>query len=157
MHSPPETPRSEPSLGDLVMRTAHVLRSQWRERLAPWDLSPHQGRALGTVARAGSLRLSDLAAQLRIAPRSATEVVDGLAERDLVRRVPDPADRRATLVELTAAGQRVQAEMQASRGADTAAVFASLSDSDAKSLARILGEVIATAEAGDVPGRPQTA
>ena len=50
------------------------------------------------------MRPGALAEHLRIAPRSATEVVDDLQERGLVERAPDPADRRATLVRLTEAG-----------------------------------------------------
>ena len=29
------------------MRVARTQRRRWREALAPWDLSPHQARALG--------------------------------------------------------------------------------------------------------------
>ena len=54
------------------------LRRRWRDVLAPWDLSPHQARALGVVARRDGVRLTDLAEALHIAPRSATEVADGL-------------------------------------------------------------------------------
>jgi DNA-binding MarR family transcriptional regulator len=42
------------------------------------------------------MRLSELSEHLHIAPRSATEVVDALESRGLVRRRPDPDDRRAT-------------------------------------------------------------
>ncbi len=88
-HSPVDDGPAE--LGDLLMRVARTQRRRWRDVLAPWDLSPHQARALEVVSEHDGVRLSDLAEALRIAPRSATEVADGLQERGLVERTPDPA------------------------------------------------------------------
>ena len=45
--------------------------------------------------------MSELAARLDIARRSATSVVDELVERGLVERHADPADRRAVAVVVT--------------------------------------------------------
>ena len=107
-------------LGDLLIRAARTLRRRWRDVLAPWDLSPHQARALKVVSEHDGVRLSDLAETLRIAPRSATEVADGLQERGLIERTPDPADRRAVLVRATEDGGRVRREIDAARAADSA-------------------------------------
>src|SRR4051794_39474520 len=95
------------SLSEAFWEVARRLRHASRESLAEWDVAPSHARALGVLDRLGPLRLSDLAERLRIAPRSTTEVVDGLEERGLVQRRPDPDDRRATYVSLTAAGQQV--------------------------------------------------
>ncbi|MCZ2858714.1 MarR family winged helix-turn-helix transcriptional regulator [Blastococcus sp. VKM Ac-2987] len=125
-------------LGDLLMRVARTQRRRWREALAPWDLSPHQARALRVVCERDGVRLSDLAESLHIAPRSATEVADGLQERGLVERSPDPGDRRAVLLRPTAAGRRVRAEVGRARTADSADLFARLGPEDRATLARIL-------------------
>ena len=127
-----------PDLGDLLMRAARTLRRRWRGVLAPWDLSPHQARALGVVGRRDGVRLTDLAEALHIAPRSATEVADGLQERGLVERTPDPGDRRAVILRPTDEGRRVRAEIDAARTADAAELFARLPASDRAALARIL-------------------
>ena len=66
------------------------------EALADWEVTPGQARALRVLAGADGMRPSALADALRIAPRSATEVVDALEERGWVRREPDATDRRAT-------------------------------------------------------------
>jgi DNA-binding MarR family transcriptional regulator len=132
------TDHGEPALGDLVMRLARTLRRRWRDALAPWDLSPHQARALRVVSAADGVRLSELAEALRIAPRSATEVADGLQERGLVERSADPADRRAVVLTATAAGRRVQREVDEARAADAHELFARLSAADRDELARIL-------------------
>ncbi len=53
------------------------------------------------IVKAGSIRMGDLASKLMIAPRTVTDFVDGLERDGFVRRVPDPSDRRAMLIELT--------------------------------------------------------
>src|SRR3954449_7751219 len=125
-------------LGDLLMRAARTLRRRWRSVLAPWDLSPHQARAFAVVGTRDGVRLSDLAEALHIAPRSATEVADGLQARGLVERTPDPADRRAVILRPTGEGRRIRAEIDAARTADSAELFARLPVGDRAELARIL-------------------
>jgi DNA-binding MarR family transcriptional regulator len=84
------------------------------------------------------MRLSELSDHLGIAPRSATEVVDALESRDLLRRRPDPGGRRATLVEVTEHGASVLAAIRAARGTETERIFSQLSQADRAHLERIL-------------------
>jgi len=125
-------------LGELLMRASRAQRRRWRDVLAPWDLSPHQARALAVVCERDGVRLSDLAEALRIAPRSATEVADGLQERGLVERTPDPGDRRAVILRPTDEGRRIRGEIGAARAADSSELFARLTPEDRDTLARIL-------------------
>ena len=90
------------------------------------------------VCERDGVRLSDLAEALRIAPRSATEVADGLQERGLVERTPDPGDRRAVILRPTDEGRRIRREIGAARAADSSELFARLSPDDRDALARIL-------------------
>lgn len=90
------------------------------------------------LARHGEVRPGTLAEHLRIAPRSATEVVDDLQTRGLVERRPDPGDRRATLVALTEEGDRVSTAIRAARRAEADRFFGHLNDTDRAELARIL-------------------
>ncbi|MCO1594855.1 MarR family winged helix-turn-helix transcriptional regulator [Micromonospora sp. RHAY321] len=126
------------SLAETFWAVAGRLRRQARESLAPWDVTPSQSRALGVLARHGELRPGAIAEHLRIAPRSATEVIDDLQTRGLVERRPDPADRRATLVVLTEEGTRVSAAIRAARRAEADRFFGHLDDADRDQLARIL-------------------
>jgi DNA-binding MarR family transcriptional regulator len=109
-----------------------------RQALEPWNITPGQSRALNILLRDGTMRPSELSEHLRIAPRSTTEVVDGLQERGLVQRRPDPGDRRATLIALTDQGAEVGRAIQAARDADAERFFSSLSAADRADLARIL-------------------
>src|SRR3712207_8693898 len=47
-----------------LMRVARAQRRRWRDVLAPWDLSPHQARALRVICERDGVRLSDLAEAL---------------------------------------------------------------------------------------------
>jgi DNA-binding MarR family transcriptional regulator len=132
------------SLSEVFWDVARRLRHASRESLAEWDIAPSHARALGVLIRDGALRLSDLSDRLHIAPRSTTEVVDGLQERGLVERRADQDDRRATIVAVTAAGQRVGAAVQANRAATGDRVFSALSATDRAHLARILGKLRTT-------------
>jgi DNA-binding MarR family transcriptional regulator len=129
---------SEESLAEAFRAVARQLRHQTQRALAPWDVTPALARALGVLTRHGPMRLGALSEYLRIAPRSATEVVDALEEARLVERRPDPDDRRATLVATTDRGDEVATGIRAARAAEAEGFFARLSEADRTSLARIL-------------------
>lgn len=117
------------------------LREKSQETLAPFDITPAHWRALRVLRRHGVMRLSELSEWLRIAPRSATEVVDALESRGLVRRRPDPGDRRATLVEVTEPGTEMVEAIRGASGAEAERVFSRLSPADRADLARILHQL----------------
>ncbi|MCQ1986070.1 MarR family winged helix-turn-helix transcriptional regulator [Arthrobacter sp. zg-Y844] len=144
------------ALGELMHTAFRGLRKRWMQQLAPYDLTPHQFRALSAVARAAAhgaapdtagvgcepgLRLKELAERLRIAPRSATEVVDQLTAKGLVERRAHPTDRRATLLTLTQAGERLRETVLADRKREADEFFSVLEPGDRAELARILGEL----------------
>lgn len=134
----PPTKPAEESLAELFWAVARRLRHQSRRTLEPWDVNPGHARALAVLTRHGAMRLSALAEHLHIAPRSTTEVVDGLEERGLVARRQDPADRRATLVAPTDEGTRVGAAIRTARSAEAERFFGHLSPTDHTDLTRIL-------------------
>ena len=125
-------------LSEAFWAVARRLRGLSRETLAPWEISPSHSRALIVLMRHGQLRLSELSERLHIAARSATEVVDSLAERGLAERRPDPTDRRATLVVLTEEGMQAAAAIQRARTDEAERFFGALSEADRRNLARIL-------------------
>jgi DNA-binding MarR family transcriptional regulator len=129
---------SDDALPEAFWAVARQLRETSQATLAPWDITPSHFRALRVLKRHGVMRLSELSDHLRIAPRSATEVVDALESRGLVLRRPDPGDRRATLVEVTGHGAEVLDAIRAARGTEAERVFGRLSPADRAHLARIL-------------------
>lgn len=130
----------EAALGDLVVRTARVLRRSHREALEPYGLSPHQSRAMAVIGRHGEagLRLSALATELGIAPRSATDVVDALERTGLVQRTASPSDRRAVDLRLTEEGVTLRRALDRAHIAVSREHFAALSEQERDELARLL-------------------
>lgn len=128
--------------GDLLMTAARSLRRAFGEAMAAYDVTPSQARALRVVAEHGTIRLSVLAERLRIAPRSATEVIDALEARGLVARKPDPADRRATSVVPTEAGTQLREGLESARRTATEQRLAVLDEADRAELDRILRLVV---------------
>ena len=131
-------PDAEETLSEAFGAVARQLREISQEALAAWDITPSQLRALRVLGHHGTKRLSELSDRLHIAPRSATEVVDALESRHLVQRRPDPADRRATLVELTEQGTALLADIRAARGSEAERAFDRLTPEDRDHLTRIL-------------------
>ena len=137
----PADPAGDESLADAFGAVARQLREKSAETLAPWDITPAYLRALRTLARYETMRLSELSDRLQIAPRTATEFVDALQARGLVRRRADPADRRAILVEVTERGAGMLAEIRATRGTEAGRIFGRLGPADRAELARILSKL----------------
>jgi DNA-binding MarR family transcriptional regulator len=133
---------SEEPLSEAFWSVARQLRRLAKETVAPLQITPGQSRAIGELARHGVMRLSELSEHLHIAPRSTTEVVDGLQDRGLVERRPDPDDRRATLVALTAEGSTVAEAIRKARHEEAEKFFGDLSDEDRAHLARILDQLL---------------
>ena len=131
-------PEDDETLAEAFWSVARRLRHTTHDTVTPFGITPGQARALGVLGRHGGMRLSDLAYHLRIAPRSATEVIDALEERGLVKRSPDPADRRATLVSLTSEGEQLGRAVRTARRAQAEAFFGRLGSGDRDALTRIL-------------------
>jgi DNA-binding MarR family transcriptional regulator len=68
------------------------------------DITPSQSSALSRVEQAGPVRLGTLAELEGTTAATMSRVIDSLADRHLIERVPDPHDGRASLVQLTPEG-----------------------------------------------------
>jgi len=66
-----------------------------------------QYRVLMLVKHRGSMSISELRNQLKIAQSSASEMVDRLVQQKLLLREKDPNDRRITIFKLTKKAERI--------------------------------------------------
>ena len=87
------------------------------------------------ILRAGPRRITELAAEERVTQPAITLLVNRLAERGWVERVPDPSDGRAVLVSLTGAGEEVFERLRAEYRALLHEEMAALDDSEVTTLA----------------------
>ena len=94
-----------------VMRLARRLRAERGDH----GLTLTQLACLATLHRHGAMSPSELAAHEKVQPPSMTRTINGLAERGLVHRAPDPTDGRQVVVSLTEDGRELLATDRAQR------------------------------------------
>lgn len=92
-----------------LMRTSNFIKTEFQSQLSalntPYHLSGPKLRLLSIVADAGQIRMNELAVKLKIKARTVTDFIDALEQDKLLIRIPDPTDRRATLIQLTELAQ----------------------------------------------------
>jgi DNA-binding MarR family transcriptional regulator len=95
-------------------------------------------RLLRILQLHGPQIMTALSGWLAVTPRNVTVLVDGLEGEGLVRRVPHPEDRRATIVELTDQGDAVITAAHAQHSSRAAALFESLTAQDQATLLALM-------------------
>lgn len=141
-HRHPDLTDPSTGLGELIVGAARQLRMRTIAAYEPWGLAPHHARALRVIGTHGPVRLGWLAERLRVAPRSATDVVDALESRGLVARAADPDDRRAVVVEATPDGRHLLEEVGAVREEAHTAYLSRLSERERAALTRLLRRLV---------------
>jgi len=126
-------------VADLLHHVNHLIRRQAQAEAGPHGPTGAQMRALRVLSRSDQpLRMSDLAAALGIARRSATSVVDDLEASALVERVEDRVDRRAVRVQLTQSGRNTMADARRRRENAAAQLFSALTVAELSSVRSLL-------------------
>ena len=110
-------------------------------------LTPSQFDIIATLGNTEGMTFRDLGERTLIAKGTLTGVVDRLEARGLVRRVAQTDDRRCTVVQLTAAGQREFERVFPDHVAHCKQPFAAYSEQDFAALEHELGKLKANLEA----------
>jgi DNA-binding MarR family transcriptional regulator len=98
-----------------ALREAYLLlRERWTARLEKFGLLPSDFSALELCASAPA-KASDVARATGVTAAGATDIIDRLEARALVRREADPEDRRVVRIRATPAGRRLFHEAQSTR------------------------------------------
>ena len=104
--SPPALPRGlRDRFGYLLNRPAFLFRKKAQDILKPMGLIPPHFAVIATLQSEGPQTQRALGALLRVDPTTMVWIIDHLEKAGLVRRGRHPKDRRAHLVELSAAGK----------------------------------------------------
>ncbi|GIE93181.1 MarR family winged helix-turn-helix transcriptional regulator [Paractinoplanes rishiriensis] len=125
-------------LGVLVMRLGRRLLDMEQPILARhgvsmWGYAVLCGLAGGPMRTQAALAASIGADKTRLIP-----ILDGLQERGLIEREPDPADRRVRLLGLTSDGRRLQLAVQADVRAGEEELLGDLTTEDRAAFLRAL-------------------
>ena len=127
-----------------VLHVAGLIQDRLEVSLEPTGLSLAKLGALRHLAEANEpLALGQLAERIACVKSNVTQLVDRLEADRLVRRVPDPSDRRSVRAEITPEGlSRYEAGMEAMRAAEGELV-GELQLSDREQLQDLLGRLAA--------------
>jgi DNA-binding MarR family transcriptional regulator len=112
-------------------------------------IPPTQLRVLTIVEANRHTNMSRLAEALDVVPSSASRLCDRLEATGLLRRVPDPRDRREVRLLLTGSARRLMDELRERRRRAIADVLERMPPSSRAELVRALR---AFADAGPQPG-----
>ncbi|MBD1925437.1 MarR family transcriptional regulator [Trichocoleus sp. FACHB-90] len=96
-------------IGRIGRLSKHLERSI-QETVSDFSLNSGEFDVLATLLRSGQpyqLSPTELFNTLMISSGTMTHRIDRLEQADLVKRIPDPSDRRGTLVQLTDKGFNV--------------------------------------------------
>lgn len=78
-------------------------------------LSGPEASAMAVIIHSGGITPSRLAHYEQVQRPTITRTIDSLVDRGLVRRIPDPNDRRGTIINATASGRDLWDAGQARR------------------------------------------
>lgn len=110
----------------------------WLRRQTPTQVSSSTITALDRLRTEGPLRVSELAVREAMTQPGVTMLVNRLADAGYAERVPDPTDRRASLVRITADGEAVLIARYAARAEVIRTALAELSTDDQQLLSAAL-------------------
>ncbi|MFF7471310.1 MarR family transcriptional regulator [Streptomyces sp. NPDC008092] len=124
-----------------LSRVARLHRTAAAGLLRGLGLYPGQELVMMHLWENGPARQSDLIRMLGLDPSTVTKMLQRLEQAGRVRRLPDPADRRAVLVEATESGARLLTEVERVWTALEEESLAGLDPAEREQLLALLGRV----------------
>ncbi|NYH80908.1 DNA-binding MarR family transcriptional regulator [Actinopolyspora biskrensis] len=124
----------------MMFRRARKMSSSVATEVHP-ELDPASYSLLLMVADSGSLRAMDMAERIGLDKSTVSRQIAHLVRLDLLRRVPDPEDGRARLIQLSDSGRARLDEARKCRSRRLRADFAQWSTDDLHQFARLLGKL----------------
>jgi DNA-binding MarR family transcriptional regulator len=132
-----------------VSRLAHRFDQAEQSGVAAIGLKPGWLDVLAALRRAGSpyrLTPTELSAATLLSSGGMTSRLDRLEQAGLIRRKPDPGDRRGVLVELTAEGRRIAEAAIDGHGERAAQLLSALSRDERKAFGQLLRKLLTSLE-----------
>jgi DNA-binding MarR family transcriptional regulator len=129
-----------------VLQLARLMGDRLSAKAAEYGLQVGQGDVLFTLFRAGPphrLSPTQLADSTLVTTGTMTNRLDKLEARGLVRRIPNPQDRRGLAVELTAAGHKLVDRLVDEHVANEEQMMSALSGREREQLDRLTRKLLA--------------
>ena len=117
-----------------------LARAQ-RQTDQQFGLTPVHRYVLSLLHRGAIETMGDVAAKLCVSKGAATQILDVLVAKKLVRRTLDPHDRRVVRLQLTTQSQQITDHFQQYMAETVADLFAVLSDAELAQLGQLIDKV----------------
>ncbi|GAA3126615.1 MarR family transcriptional regulator [Streptomyces rameus] len=130
-----------------IFRLSRAMGDRMEKAYKPYGISRGEFDVLATLRRSGepyTLSPRELSAALMLTTGGMTGRLDKLERAGLLRRSPDPHDRRGLQVTLTEEGLRLIDEAVGAGLAEESAALATLNAEQAGQLAGLLRELLST-------------
>lgn len=136
-----DTSYLESLLGYNARRAALSVIEVFMERMKVYGLRPVDFSVLSLITHNPGITSRQLCATLGIQPPNLVGMVNALEKRELIVRQPHPRDGRAMGLHLTTAGAKLMRDAERTAAELEAEVAARLSESEARTLIRLLKKV----------------
>ena len=110
-------------------------------RMRDQGVSFARTKLLMFIEQERSARSTDIAEAFGHTPRTVTEAIDALERDGLVRRIPDPHDRRAKRISITEDGIAALRGSEPVRRAFVAGLFGALDEAEVDMFVHLLGKL----------------
>ncbi len=142
--------------GYLMARLGEASRRRFHRALEPEGLHPRDFGVMTMVGAHPGMSQQQLHEKTGIDPSSMVAVIDMLEARGLAERRPDPDDRRARAIFLTAEGERTLARIRKLAGELQRELFGVLTEDELSTLHGLLRKLAESAgKAPEQPARPR--
>jgi DNA-binding MarR family transcriptional regulator len=132
-------------IAGLNRRIRRMMEETLTERALTWG----EYKVLGLLKQAGPPYQRSpgyLAVHAELSSGAMTNRLDGLEAAGLIRRQPDPTDRRGVLVELTSAGHAAYEDSAAAQSSKEALIASALNEKEKEQLNGLLRRLMLAAE-----------
>jgi DNA-binding MarR family transcriptional regulator len=131
----------EPRLADALVQFAHLIDHLFADASRANGLTPQQAQLLCELMPR-PLGMTELTGLLNVERSTMTGLVDRVERRALVKRAPDPNDRRAIQIALTAKGRRLAMKSYGAVTAKVDALTGGLAPASATRLTKIVSDLL---------------
>lgn len=131
-----------------IAETAHTLRRAFDRRASALGVTRAQWKVLFRLTRTPGLRQVELADMLDVEPITLSRIIDRLEEAGHVERTPDPADRRAWRLQVTAGAMPLVKRLRAVAHDLVEEAFADIDPRELERMRGVLAQVRENVAAG---------
>lgn len=141
--------RLRASLGNALVRLFRLVNRAHGRALKEHEVTTEQAHILSVLWTEGPMTIGKLQRMLALSSPTLTGALDRMETQGLVRRVPSPDDRRASLIEPRVPA-RQRTKIEATVDASETRCFAALTAAERRELLRLLDACITDLDAAPV-------